>query len=294
MKHSHIISAAAVLLGILALTGCEQKFQTYNGDDCVYFDVHWGVDWLEGKWAHQYYSTVSFGSIDGKDCTLSNIDIRVSGMPCDKDREVYIIANPDSTTLASGTEFDPIDGKYVIPAGSTKTTLSVTFHRTERMSSDTLLLQLKIKEADGLDISRFPDYDDENNTAYRTENAAFDYNHDAQVHNIFVYDTVVKPGGWWGTQSGGLWGLFSSKKWRLMMELTNTVVSDYASTSIMGSKRAQSIGTVVAEYLWSQVQKREPVIDEDGSMMWVNAVSTVAGTSAWTQGTKWEDYSKTH
>lgn len=294
MKKNHIISIAAALLGTFALVGCVKELQTYNGDDCVYFDVHWGVEWLEGMWAHQYYSTVPFGAMNESDYTLKNIDVRVSGMLSDKDRLVHIIANPDSTTLIAGVEYDPIDGDYLIRAGETTTTLYIYFHRTERMLNDTLQLQLKIVEAEGLDVSRFPDYDDGNHVAYRTKDAHFDYNHDAQIHNIFVFDTVVKPGGWWGTAAGGTWGLFSAKKWRLMMDLTNTVVSDYASTSTMTTNRAQSIGRTVAEYLWEQVQKRTPVIDEDGSMMWVNAVSAVAGTSSWSQGTKWEDYSQKH
>lgn len=294
MTIKYFIGAAIAVVGLSTMTSCEKDLMTYEGDVCAYFDVRWGVAHLEGQWAHQYYSRVPFGATNDDDIILSNIDVRVTGEPSNKDRKIRIEINPDSSNVVVGEDVDPIDGDYIVKAGEDLTTLTLKFHRTKRMDGDTLMLQLKIVDGDGFVLNRFPNYDDENHTAYRTKDPVFDYNHDAQIHNIFIFDTLVKPAGWWGTESGGLFGLFSPTKWRLMMEISGTVVEDYASNTVMSSARAQAVGQIVGEYLWEKVKQQDPVIDENGYMMWVNAINTIAGSAAWTQTTTWEEYKQKH
>jgi len=292
MSIKYFIGAAMAIVGLSTMTSCEKEMMTYAGDDCAYFDVRWGVAHLKDYWAHQYYTKVAFGSTNDNDIVVSNIDVRVSGKPSDKDRTIRIIANADSSNVVIGEDVDAFEGDYVVKAGEDKTTLTLTFHRTARMDGDTLQLQLKIAEGKGLVLDRYPDYDDEYYTAYRTADANFDYNHDAQIHNIFIFDTLVQPAGWWGSATGGIFGLFSPTKWRLMMQVSGTVVDDYATMNTMSSARAQSVGQIFGEYLWEKVKQQDPVIDENGCMMWVNAITSIAGSASWTQSTTWEEYKK--
>ena len=93
---------------------------------------------------------------------------------------------------------------------------------------------------------------------------------------------------------GGLFGKFSDVKYKYMMEISGTTIFDYTREK-MPSARATAIGQQVAEELVRRARAKDPVIDKDGTMMWVMAVqSGKYGKDAWTPFTKPEDYLKTH
>ncbi len=108
---------------------------------------------------------------------------------------------------------------------------------------------------------------------------------------------LTSSGGWYGQDKGGtgtgLFGNFSAKKFRLIMELTNTTVADYADKTVMPMPRAEAISQTVAAYLLEMAESRETVVlDEDGTMMFVSNVTTLGGSKGWAPFTKPEDYFK--
>lgn len=288
MNKFRLISSIALLSAVL--TGCERELMTYEGKDSLYFDIRNEVAWLDpDTWSHEHYSTVSFGSTMDDEISKS-FTVQASGMPSSVDREFRVVVVNDSTELQEG-DFTGLASSYCIKAGETSTTVDLTFHRGAHMKNDTLQLQLALVENEHFslmfnEIGRAPEQYEP------TGNAKFDYNHNASVHNIFVFDVMSKPKQWAGLESTGMGSLggFSAKKWLLIMELTGTTIEDFADASTMPSIRMTAIGETLAIFLLEKAKLKTPVLDEDGNMMFCNAVSTLGGTAQWGPFTNPNDY----
>lgn len=281
----------SLLCGLTLLTACEKEIMDYEGKDCLYFDIRRGAPWIDPtRWAHQYYTTVEFGNLIEDELVVS-CKVMASGMAKDYDRTFIVTANNDSTTAIAGSDFDALKDEYVIKAGETNTVVSFIVHRTQRMDGDTLRLQLQLHENNHFELP-FTSFGDFPSAYPPDKNPNFDFNKNASIHNIFLFDVLSRPSTWNGNdiKGTGTLGKFSAKKFRLMMELTNTTVIDYQSSTTMPRIRQTAIGETVAKYLLEKVAAKDPVIDEDGTMMWVNAVTTLGGSSAWAPFTKAEDY----
>lgn len=283
----------SLLCGLTLLTACEKELMDYEGKDCLYFDIRRGAEWIDpARWAHQYFTTVEFGNLVEDEISVS-FKVMASGMTKDYDRSFKVTANNDSTTAISGTDFEGLKDEYVIKAGETNTVVSFTIHRTQRMDGDTLRLQLQLHENEHFKLP-FTYYGDVLGTYKPDENPNFDFNKDASIHNIFIFDVLSRPSTWSGNDVNGLgtFGKFSAKKFRLLMQLSNTTVIDYQSASTMPRVRQTAIGQLLAKYLLEKAAAKDPVLDEDGTMMWVSAVKDLGGSSAWSPFTKPEDYFK--
>lgn len=270
--------------------GCEKEIMDFQGGESLYFDVRRGASWIApSRWAHQYFTPIEFGQIEGKEMTVK-FKIMATGGIKDYDRPFAVTINNDSTTAVSGVDYEYKSQNFIIKAGEVYTEVPVTFFRSANSDGDTLQLQLQIMENPYFQL-KYTSFADDN--VYKPDvNKMFDYNKNAGIHNIFIYDVLSRPDGWYGSDINGLgiFGKYSAKKYRLIMELSNTTISDFASSSTMPSARAVAIGELVAKYLIQKAKEKDPVIDEDGTMMFVSAVSTLAGSSAWAPFTKTEDY----
>lgn len=291
MNKLKLICAISCLVALI--TACEKELMTYEGKDSLYFDIRNEVAWLDpDTWSHEHFSAVSFGSTMQNDLEL-NLKVQASGMPSNIDREFEVIVVKDSTELQDG-DFDGLESFYVIKAGETSTTINLTFHRKEYMTNDTLQLQLALVENKYFSLM-YSDFGKAPEQYDYTKNPKFDYNHNASIHNIFVYDVMSKPNQWLGgaNNSGlGVLGNFSAKKWKLMMELSGTVIDDWSSALTMPNSRMQGIGEILAVYLLEKARAKDPVLDEDGTMMYCSAISSLGGSDAWSPFTKPEDYYK--
>ena len=301
----HIL-IGCTLMGIFSLlTSCEKELMGYEGKDCLYFDVRRGATHiLPSLWGHQFYTDISFGTIVEDDVKLS-LKVMASGTLKEYDRSFRLSVNNDSTTAISGVDFTGLQDEYIIKAGEASTEVKFTVHRSEQMNEDTLQLQLQLLPNEHFDL-RYENYGDYPGVYSPTDNVAFSGNHDASIHNLFFYDVLSMPrgadgltssGGWYGQDKGGtgtgLFGNFSAKKFRLIMELTNTTVADYADKTVMPMPRAEAISQTVAAYLLEMAESRETVVlDEDGTMMFVSNVTTLGGSKGWAPFTKPEDYFK--
>ena len=267
---------------LLTLNSCEKEMMNYEGEDALYFDVRSSLV------AHEFFTAVPFGSIIENDVEFE-CRVMTSGYPKSYDREFNVIVNPDSTTAEKGRDYEGLTDTYVIKAGERYATVKLTVHRTAEMFGDTLRLQLKLLENEYFKLL-YTDYEDGPNNFAPNDNKEFSNNHNAAFHNIYLYDAVTQPKGWWRKQFGN----FSAKKWRLMMQVTETTINDYDNLTVtMPMNRADAISEKFARYLLEMAKSRETVIlDEDGTMMYVSYVKTLGGSAAWAAGTKPEDYYK--
>ncbi len=276
---------------LLSLSSCEKELMDYEGKDCLYFDVRNGAAWIDKNlWAHYNYSEVTFGNILSNDTTVT-LRISATGNTKNFDRPFKVIVTADSTELEANTEYEPLQPQYYIKAGETHTDINVTFHRTARMEEDTLKFQLEILPNEYFDL-KFDAYGDWPG-AYKADYSKheFDRNNNARYHNMYIDDVLIQPAGWWGTDTGyGLFGKFSSTKYKYIMNLTGTDITDYASQQSMSSVRASAISQTVAKELIRRAKAKDPVLDKDGTMMWVSFVNTFGGADAWAPFTKPEVY----
>lgn len=289
-KHIHLL---CLLAGISFLsTGCEQEMMSFEGKDCLYFNVRRGAAWIDPDlWGHQFFTAVAFGNIIGDESEVS-LKIMASGSIKDYDRPFQVVIVKDSTQVTENIDFIGLQQDFVIKAGEISADVNFTALRSQAQMDDTLQLQLQIVPGEHF-ITNHTAFGDHPNTYEAEKNSAFAGNKDASIHNIFFYDVLTQPTGWWGADTGGgLFGKFSAKKYRLMMELTGTTIADYATKQTMPSPRATAIGQQMATYLLEKAKAHEPVLDEDGTMMFFMAVSTLGGSDAWKAFTKPEDYYK--
>ena len=267
---------------LLTLNGCEKEMMDYEGEDALYFDIRSSIG------AHEFFTAVSFGDVMESDIDIE-CRVMASGYPKNYDREFSVIANQDSTTAQNGRDYEGLENTYVIKAGECETMIKLTIHRSEEMLNDTLVLQLELQDNKYFKLL-YTDYEDNPGSYSPSVNDEFSNNHNASFHNIYMYDVVTPPKGWWK----GLFGVFSVKKWRLMMSVTGTVIDDYANiTAAMPMNRANAIDEAFGKYLLEMAKSRETVVlDEDGTMMYTKAVKTLGGSSAWSAGMKPESYYK--
>ncbi len=289
----NIFNIGILFCSFCLLVSCEKELMDYEGEDCLYFDVRRGSSWITpSKWAHYDFSEISFGSLIPDEVEMS-FKVMASGMPKNYDRAFTVTVNPDSTTAIAGSDYDNFQEEGVIKAGESSTTLTIKVHRTERMNGDTLLLQLQLHENEHFKL-KYDGFGDASRYYEQTLNPMFSYNKNAGVHNLFIYDVLARPATWSGNDATGLglFGKFSAKKFRLMMELTGTTFEEYASSETMPRVRQQAIGQLMAKYLLEKAAAHDPVLDEDGTMMYFMALSTLDPAAAWAPFTTPEEYYK--
>lgn len=284
-----IFSILLLAVVLASLIGCEKELMSYEGKDCLYFDVRRGQAWIaEKSWAHYNFTEVAFGNMATNDTTLT-LKVGATGDIKDYDRPFAVVVNPDSTTAEANVEYEGLLSEYVIKAGETSADVKIKVKKTDRMNGDTVKIQLTIQPNQYFDLM-FDDFGDSPGHYAPIVNKKFDGNHNAAVHNVFVNDVLTKPAGWYGSATGGLFGQFSAKKYRYIMEVTGTDITAFKDGNTMSFARAQAVSQKVAKQLLDAAMKETPVLDEDGSMMWVSYVNILGGTRGWSQFTKPEEY----
>lgn len=287
MKKYISLFCFVVSLFSMLFVSCEKEPMTYEGKDTIYFDIRRGAEWIDSDlWAHHYYSTVSFGATMD-DVIELELPVQVSGMPSDIDRTFTVVEVKDSTNVQSG-DYEGLESVYTIKAGEIRTNVKIRFNRKEHMKDDTLKLQLAIQENEYFSLM-YKDFGKAPEQYAPDANSAFDYNRDASIHNIFIFDVMTRPARWIGNDENGLgrFGKFSPTKWKFMMNVTNTTIEDYASAEVMPSARQLAVAQACANFVMEKAAARTPVLDEDGTMMFFYIDAT---TVPWQPFTKPSDY----
>ncbi len=262
----------AVMLG---LTGCEKELMDFEGVDALYFDVQYGAEYgNENVWAHQYYSYISFASLDNAEETEVSLKVCVAGSITDYDRPFQVEVVEDSTTAIMPDEYEGLSTDQVIKAGENNTRITFTVKRSERMLTDTVQIQLQLVPGEYFSLP----FSEVGNIPGRWTDTqtAFSSNGNPGIHNIFINNTLEEPAGWNTVQ----FGQFSVQKYQMLIDVSGFQVSDFEDRDKMQTGRQQLIARMGSAYLMEQYQKGRDywVLDADGSMMWINGVSWAEGT----------------
>ena len=273
-----------ILLFVLlaSLSACEKhELMDYEGQDCLYFDAQYGAEWGDTTvWAHQIYSTIAFGRVDATELE-AKVKVAVAGSIKDYDRPFQITVVQDSTTLNTD-EYDASQLDYVIPARQNHTYIRIPIIKSERMSNETLQLQIALVPGKHFNEK----FSEVGIIPGRWDDTAIDLstNINPNVHNFFVTDMLVRPEGWTEVQ----FGKYSIKKHALLLKIAEEKFGfgreDFEEKEIMNLVRGKAIAAAVKPYLMEQYNlgRDHWVLDEDGTMMWVYGCS-------WAQGTRPED-----
>jgi len=100
---------------------------------------------------------------------------------------------------------------------------------------------------------------------------------DASLHQIKINDFVVKPEVWIGSlqpgnRESGAWGVFSQKKIELMYQIMDLRYEDFANLQVMPGVRSSILTNLCAAYLIERYNAGDPVLEEDGRLMYIGAV----------------------
>lgn len=281
----------AIILSVVSLTSCEEELMDYEGENALYFDVRLYPSHIEKKlWPHRLSTEVSFGNVMKNDLEVV-IPVRTTGVSTDYDRPYKVEVVADSTTARLDIDFSDLQTDRVIKAGQTSDTIRFKAHRTEEIFEDTVRLQIRLLPNEHF-ITNFKEYGEPGSYfSYVTVGGSqsskeFDVNADASIHNIFIYDTMTQPKGWWGSTMGGIGGAFSAKKIRLMMELCNCDLSAFETMGTMPSSRFMSYCEKLGKYLIEQAKlgPDHVVLEKDGTLMWVSYCTNADTRYRWAQG----------
>ncbi len=262
-----------MLLMGMSFVACEKDLKLYEGKDGLYFDVQYTITpWFTNpdRYAHQIYSYIKFANIQKEDSVL-NIKVSTVGETRDYDRPFQIKVVEDSTTVVAGEEYE-LTETGVIKAGDTKGYITVKVNKTDRMAAGLFQLQLALIPNEHFSLpyetlAEVPGRYTEMLDTYST-------NTDPRIHNIFMTDVLAKP-KYWGT----FFGTYSEKKYRLFLELyPDAKPDDYELNTTMPAARMKVIAEKTAKYLKKKKEEGTPVLDEDGTVMYVQGVNWAAGT----------------
>lgn len=271
-KLIYILTCLALWLG---MSGCEKELKDYDGAEGVYFYVQWGAEWGDTtKWANQSYTPVEFVNLVG-DTTMVKIRVMTTGRTKAHDRTFRMVVDQDSTTAVMGEEYLGFDENQVVKAGTFYTDVFIPVMRSEILAKEQRELRLKLEAtpdfAIGIQVWQ------QISGMWSSEGAK---EFDAFRHIIRMNDFIVKPPRWIGgiydqpgdTESGR-WGVFSEKKYRLICDRFNLAYEDFTTEDKMPGAKQQVIQESMAAYLQELYDKKEPVLEDDGRLMWFMGVS---------------------
>ena len=272
MKNIKYILSLLMLLPFIS--SCEKDIMDYEGEDGLYFDVQWdtnpNINTDSTRWIRQHYTLVNFAKKGGLELEVG-AKIAISGSVKDYDRPISFKVVADSTTAIADEEYELLE-QPCIPAGKNHTFLKFKFKRSERMIDETVKLQIQLLPNEHFTLpfvevgyinGRFPN---DAESEYST------YDH-ANVHSFFINNMLVMPAGWHNS-----WGQYSKKKYELILKLAfenfGWVNEDFEDRNRVQNGRCEAVVRVVSAYLREQYKlgREYWVLDEDGSMMWINSV----------------------
>lgn len=260
------------MLGLLVLAGCKKEIELYDGQEGIYFNVQYGPEWgNERVWANQQLTKVEFVNIAGNTDTLF-LKVMTTGRIKDYDRHFNAEVVSDSTNAVEGENYMKLDGRYTIKAGEYFTQIPVIVYRTENIQDEAKSMLIRLIPNDDFTIGipvwkKLPiQWDGEVKGDFK-----------ADEHKLILSDFVSRPTRWIGLANNGLeaglWGDFTQKKYRLICEQFGLVYSDFMSTSSMPDAKRSVIHEHMARLLLDLYNKKTPMLEEDGRLMWFSGVS---------------------
>jgi hypothetical protein len=253
-------------LGVLLLAaGCsEQEIEMYSGTEGVYFYVPYDATATDHVVSS---SRIEFTRIL-KDTVDMSVRVMITGRTKSYPRQVKIVSS-DSTTAVEGLNYEPLADRYIVEAGASHVDVPLRFLNHENIKTEErrLVLQLLPTSDFVLGIPVWPPL---------TTSSLDRDTTDVTRHTIFLTGAITQPPGWSGSKHAttgvetAQWGVFSLKKYLLMCELCHITYVDFGRN---GSSWQIMVRNIVAAYLKQKYDDRDPVLEDDGRLMWVSGVS---------------------
>lgn len=270
MKKNQLIAILSLFFCLFC--GCEKEIMEYKGREGVYFAVRHGSPGLSAdNWPYQPYSNAEFLNVAG-DEMLFPMTVMITGPVKNYDRTFRLEVNPDSTTAVLGVHYEAVQEVWTIPAHAISTTVQVRLKRTPDLRNAGKILGLRLVATSDFELS-FPEWDALPSLSGGTVVPEFD----ASLHSIRISDVMVQPKVWRGSiqdgnRESGVWGAFSRKKMEFLMENLGLSYADFASEEVMPLARAMQIKYDAAAILIARYQAKDPVLEEDGRLMYIESV----------------------
>lgn len=259
----------------ILFASCEKDLIEYHGKEGVYFAVqHGSWNGTERSWPFQPYSNVKFASVQGADTTI-RLKVRLAGPIYDYDRSFGVAIDPDSTTAELDKHYRTIPSQFVIPANSTEAFIPITVMRTPDLKSSSKTIGLQLLPSEQLALA-FPEWDAI--PGYTQSPDPVVQKFDASLHKVIIDDLLPKPEVWSGSVAAnkletGNWGEYSEKKILLICEVMGLSYIDFASRETMPTVLINLIMREMARYLQHRYDAGNPVLEDDGRLMFIRGVS---------------------
>jgi len=253
------------------LISCQKEYLKYSGPEGIYFGVRSGGYLQDKEGPYQPESFIEFIKL-GTDSFTYNIPMMLAGEVKEYDRKFKIIIDKDSTTLEQGMHFKPLEEFYTLKAGENTSTVAIDFYAQTDLNENQKRLDLKIIATEDL-IPTFQNWDPPVDIIGTTPAKKFD----ASRHTIYVNNMMVKPNQWLGSvlQNGEEFnslGAFSRKKMEFITEQLGITYSEFSNDKTMSLLRMGLIGSQMARILIARFEAGNPVLEEDGRLMYFQGV----------------------
>ena len=245
---------------------------SYAGNTGVYFAVQNGSEYLgEASWPYQPTSTVSFFKYDTSDIVFP-LKVMITGPVADYDRYFNLEVNPDSTTAKLGVHYTEVPTQVTLPAGAIIAFVNIHLLRAADLQDSEKTLGLKLLPNQYFGLS-FPEW----HALPELTGGPIVDTFDASMHTLHINDFLIQPAVWYGSiqdgnRESGLWGMFTRKKLDLMTAVMGVTYADFAGSATMPLVRAMLITNQMQAYLEQKYNEGDPVLEEDGRLMWLGDV----------------------
>lgn len=131
-----------VALGSVFLASCEKDIAGYEQDPRLYFFER-ANDLNKTRISERTYTFLTLDKEELKDTIY--IKVKTMGQVYDYDRYTIGETLTEGSTAIEGTDYDFIPG--LVPAGEVEGYIAIVLYRTERLKSETLVLNLQVGES---------------------------------------------------------------------------------------------------------------------------------------------------
>ncbi|MCM1032044.1 MAG: DUF4843 domain-containing protein [Oscillibacter sp.] len=254
----------------LFCVACERDLMSYEGEEAIYFAVQSGNSWgSERDWPYMPYSLAEFGSIL-EDTLTVRIKVMITGGEKDYPRWFKVVVNSDSTTAKEGVHYRTLADEYILDANSSCAYVPVLLYRQPEMKTDTVTLGLKLIANDyfSLTFDEFVKMD-----KFTNGSVVYD-SFDATMHKILMTDIMPQPKQW----STWEFGTFTPKKLNLICQKLDYTYEDFQNDKKITYLQQMVISRKFSEILNQAYYDGEPILEDNGQLMWVSGCVYEQGT----------------
>ena len=291
MKPYIYIAGALTLMA--SVSSCNKvEIPYYEGMDGIFFDQQFIGENNESfgtadttNLTHKLYTPVIFTQTESTDTILA-IKVETTGHLRDYVRPFGVHVVADSTTAIEGEDFKLLDESYAILPGNNSTSVQVLVNLTERMYKEQVQIQLGLDPGEHF-VLPFGDKFGDMPKRYMggtSDPVPESRNYDSSVHNIFANCMLTQPANWPLGRDGvnyvvgagvavNHFGDFSVTKYATILKVIEArgwTASTFAAIVYPKTDRFGIINRDVAKYLREQYDKGEYVLEDDGTLMWID------------------------